>query len=364
MSNFLSGGIEELESAKAAVQAADERKAELIEVEARAKEKKKNLENQKRYVSDKIESAIKERRSAIKKNLDGDVDSTEKRLKEIEKKKKKAKDAAVDARIRDNTSGNRDSIKLRKKENKAMFKAYKIPAFCNTGFYYALFAPRRLKDILVIIITVIITLGVIPNIVCGLLKNSSPVLRGIVYGVIVIVFVLIYLLIYLSTHSGNKKEGIERGRANIDVVAKNKKEMKKIAKGIKSDTDESQYGLQEFDEEIRLAQAELAEKEEKREAALKQFDDETARQITEEIEKENKETIEKMQQEADELNVTLCEKRSAAEQLTAEVNENFGVYLGKKNLSVERIDSLIALINEGKAETVMQAIDMLNGEIK
>lgn len=362
--NFLSGGITELEHAKLAVQINNSKQQELLELETRLRKKEKELENQKRYMADKVESAIKERRNSLKKGLDAQVEEANKKLKTADRKKKKAKDAAVGARIKNDTFNFRDDTKRRKKENAALFKANKVPAFCNTSYYYSMFAPRRFKDIIAIIITTVITLGVIPNIICSFIKSDSLLLRIIIYSAIVVIFVLLYVLIYMSTHSGTKGEAIVKGRANIDAAYANKKEVKKITKDIKADSDESQYNLQEYDREIERFQGEFSEAEKKREEALKQFDKETALAIKDEIEKESLEVIDKLKKEQESLKQIYGEKEETVKQVSAELNETYGAFLGTKNLSEEKIDELIAFIKDGKAQTIMQALDLLNGEIK
>ncbi len=362
--NFLSGGITELEHARLAVQINNEKKQELLELEARLSKKEKELENQKRYMVDKVESAIKERRSALKRDLDVQVEAANKKLKSADKKKKKAKDEAVNERIKSNTLSIREDTKKRKDENKALFKAYKVPGFCNTSYYYSMFAPRRLKDIVTILITAIITLGVVPNVVCLLLQRESLVLRIIVYCLVIIIFVLLYILVYITTHSGNKAEAIIKGRANVDAAYANKKQVKKITRNIKSDEDESQYNLQEFDKEIEHFQGEYTEVSKKRDDALRAFDKETAPAIKEEIEKDCKAALEELKKEYESLKQIYGEKEETVKQVSAELNETYGVYLGKKNLSEEKINELIAIIKDGKAQTIMQALDQLNGELK
>ncbi len=361
---FLSGGIAELEHAKLAVKINAEKQQELLDLEARLKRKEKEVENQKRYTADKVESAIKERRNALRKNLDAQVEDANKKLKNADKKKKKAKDIAVDKRIKSDTFNFRDDTKRRKKENAALFKTYKVPGFCNTSYYYSMFAPRRFKDIFTILITAIIALAIIPNIVCACLQTESIFTRILVYSIIVVIFVLIYTIVYLVTHSGNKGEAILKGRANIDAAYANKQQVKKITKDIKADDDESQYNLQEFDEEIEHFKGEYTEASKKRDDALDVFDKETAPAIKEEIENDSKEVLEELKKEYESLKAIFDEKEETVKQVSAELNETYGVYLGKKNLSEEKIDELISIINEGKAQTIMQALDLLGGELK
>ncbi len=58
------------------------------------------------------------------------------------------------------------------------------------------------------------------------------------------------------------------------------------------------------------------------------------------------------------------EAKTKATKAAEDVTNNFEVYLGKKNTSAEKIDGLISLIQEGKAKTIMEALDVQNGEIK
>ncbi len=362
--NFLGGGVAELEKVK--VQLIDEadKTAAVGDAELAVKTKEKDLESQKKYMADKIANATKERRGDLKKAQDEQVDAATKVLKEAEKKRREAKASAVNQRINNETADLAAKMEATNKEIKAAFKEKGVPSFCNSFYYYSMFAPKTGKNFLVFIITVVIALGIIPNAVCLFVKSDQWLLKVLVYLAVVVFFAAIYAVIFIVTHSKGKGEVIEAARAKRNEIEASQKEIKKITKGIRTDKDESAYDLQSFDDEIAQAQTIVDEKTKARDEALRVFDEETAVQIKDEIEKENMPAIDQLESELNGIKSDLEMKRSAVKAVSDDLANNYSAYLGKKNMTTEKIDSMISLIQEGKAETIMQAIDLLNGEIK
>ena len=362
--SFLDGGIENLEMVKLKLQEETRKQEDFNAAEANVKAKQKELEIQKKYVTDKIAGTTKDRRAELKKQQDDLVDEAAKELKEAERKRKEAKTEAVNERVKNETADLVAQNEGFKKANADLFRANKVPSFCNSEFYYSLFAPKTGKNFVFFIITVVITLGLIPNIVCLLIKSDQLILKILVYLAIVIFFAVIYFVIFATTRGKGKGVIIEQGRMNMDQIEKNEKEIKKIQKGIRTDKDESLYGLEGFDEEIANFQSALEAKVADRDAALKVFDEETAVAIKDEIEKENQPMIEQMEAEVAELQADLDDQKLGVVNLEEEINTSYGTFLGKKNMNAEKIDKMITLMKEGKAETIMQALDVMNGEIK
>ena len=362
--NFLSGGIAELQEAKTAISESAHLQSAFDAAMANASAKEKDLESQKKYVNDKANSAIKDRRSQLKKAHDEQVDAANKNLKEAEKKRRVAKSDAVQARITDETSdlvGQADALK---KQTKKLFKDNKVPGFCNSKFFYSLYAPKSASDFVILVITVVVTLGLIPNVVCALLQTDKLIIKILIYLAIVVFFVAIYFIVFLISKRNTKGGVLEQGRGLRKELAKKNKEIKKMSKTIVKDKDESSYGLEGYDSEIESLQQTLNDTVQKREEALRVFDEETAVQIREEIQKENQPTIDQMTEELRVSREAFEDAKTKAAQAAENVTSNFEVYLGKKNTSAEKIDGLISLIQEGKAKTIMEALDVQNGEIK
>lgn len=364
MENFLSGGVAQLQQAKEAVLQANKLQAAYDAAIAEATSKEKDLESQKRYVADKINSAIKERRGQLKKVQDEQVDLANKNLKEVEKKRKAAKTDAVAERITNETSDLTGKNAELNMQAKAMFRENRMPGFCNSKFFYALFAPKKAVDFLLLVAAVIITLGVIPNIVCLLLPTEKLIIKILIYLGIVVFFVAIYFIIFLISKRNTKGDVIEQVRTVRAQIAENNKLIKQRSRTIIKDDDESAYGLEGFDAQIEELRRIADETTQKREEALQHFDKETAAAIREEIQKQHQDAINRMSEElrvSKQMYETAKQKAQAA---SSEVAHSYEVYLGKKNISADKIDGLITLIQEGKANTIMEALDIQNGEIK
>ena len=362
--NILSGGITELQEAKAQIARNNELQAAYSAASAEASGREKDLESQKKYVSDKVNSAIKERRGQLKKAHDDQVDLANKNLKNAEKKRKAAKSDAVQARISNETANLVEENKNLKKEAKSIFKENKIPGFCNTKYYYSLYAPKTAGDFVILVLTVLITFGLIPNVVCQLLKTDQMLIKVLVYLAIVVFFVAVYFLFFAISKRNINGRVLEMARPVRKQIVENKKTIRKTSRNIEKDKDESSYGLEGIDTEIAELQNILNDKVQKREAALEEFDEKTAVEIREEIERENQPVIDQMTEELFESRQKLENARIEAQQAEETVTNSIEIYLGKKNTSVEKIDSMISLLQEGKAATIMEAMDLLNGEIK
>lgn len=359
MGNFLEGGIESLEMAKARILEETSKKEALGAAEATFKAKEKELNSLKKEMEDKITADIKEKRGEIKKKHDEIIAEADKILKEAEKKKKDAKAAAINDRVKNETAGLTAQNESLKAQNVNLFKANKIPSFCNNFFYYSLFAPKSGTNFLVFALGVVIALGVIPNVVCLLMGSSPTIVKVLVYALIVVIFVGVYLLVYFLTRSKGKGSVIEQGRANVEQVSKNNKEIRKIEKGIRADKDETRYGLGTFDDEIKAAQAMVNAKNADKETALKMFDEQTAVTIRQEIEKEKMPAINELSGVFAQLQTDLAAKKEDFNIFSKAVFEDCTQYLGKEYMDADKIDNMIYLIKTGRAASITEAMDFL-----
>lgn len=362
MGNILEGGIEDLEMAKAKIIEKASKEEALKTIEAEAKTKEKDWTHKQKEMEDKISSSIKERRDEIKKKYDEAVDEATKGLKEAEKKKKDAKAAAVNDRVKNETADLVSQNENLKNQNKELFKNNGVPAFCNSFFYYSLFAPKTGKNFLVFAAVVIAALGVIPNIVCLCIHTNQVIVKVLVYALIVVIFAGIYVLFFFLTKGKGKGAIIEQGRANIEHIGANKAQIKKIEKGIRSDKDESQYGLGAFDDEIKTAQDMVNAKTADRDGALKEFDDQVATSIRKEIEEADMPAITQLETEYKDLAVKVEDQKIDLDAITKAISEDYGAFLGSGNLDVDRIDSMIYLLKSGKAANIQEAIEVINTE--
>ena len=363
MENFLSGGIDELEAAKQAIidEAAKNLAADEAKSACRAKDKELNAK--KMFMSDKIDSTVKNRRAELEKTHNGVIEDAKRDVKEARRKKKEALSKAVDQRVKDETADLVEENRKLKKAHKTLLKSAKVPSFCSSGFYYALFVPRSGFDLVRFVLAIIIAVALIPNIVCALL-SLKLIFKVLIYIAIVVFFALIYFLISVWTKSGQKAQALEEGRTFLEQRNKNKKSVNKLKKGIRKDGNEEQYGLSEYDDEIARCQGVLDEKTKAKESELAEFDAATTPQIKKEIEDEIIPQIKKLEEEAKALEEEYDLKSKDARQASELLASEYVLYLSERYATCERIDELINIIKDGKAANISEALDVAKGVTK
>ena len=363
MENFLSGGINELEQAKAAIIKANRLEEDLLESERLLKANDKDIEAQRKAMNDKIESSVTSRREELEKFHDEQITESKKSIKAIEKERKAARAKAVNSRISGETGAFADQNKKLNSQIRAMFRQAKIPTFCNSAAYYSLFHPKTVKDFIILAVCVLLAVAVIPNVVCLLIKTTT-FLRILIYVAIVLVFAALYFGIFVATKGNGKGSVIDKAYSLRKRVKNNRKQIRLTSDSIRTDQDESGYGLEQFDEDIRQAQNVLQSKEDAKAAALADFDSVTAPAIRQEIENECLPAIQQLEADSKALKADFMQKRSASTEAATNINNTYAAYLGAKNATPERIDEMINLLGEGQAQTIMQALNIVNGETR
>ncbi|MCF0142419.1 MAG: hypothetical protein HUJ75_03475 [Parasporobacterium sp.] len=356
MDNLLSGGLVELEQCKEALLEEEAKKQAASEAEKALRAKEKELKSRKDFMEDKVSSTIKNRRGELERQHDDQIAAVRKELKAAERNKKAAKNEAVSGRINQETAYLNQENKRLKKETNALFRKWKMPAFCGTDFYLSMFSPKKPAEFAVFAVVVLLCVGVIPNAVCLLLKLDT-FMKIIIYLAIVVLFAAIYALIFVATRKGKKGAVLEQARPNLEAIKANKKTIKRLAKAIKGDKDETVYNLGAYDQDIERVDAIVREKEAERVRALEEFDASTAVYIKEEIEKDLTPEINQLEDEALALREESRARQAEADEIISFINTNYRVIMGGKNVSLERIDQMKTLIVEGKAATIQQAID-------
>ena len=354
MENILEGAVPELEAVKEAIADSAVKEQEYKDTERSLKAKQKELEIQRKRVEEKINSAIKKARLDMEKGYDEQINTAEKAIKEAELKKKNAKAQAVSLRMQRENSSLVDENKLLNAEIKEKFKEAQIPFFCNSPFYYSLFYPHTKWDILVCAITIFICAGIIPFIITRFV--NSPVVQVLVWILIVAAFAALYFLIYALTRKGDKNEVIRNMRSSVDRIDNNKKFIKKRNKNIKADPDESQYNLYEYDVQVEDAKNQYNAAQADKEAAVKKFEEVESVEIRQQMQEEKAPVFTELEKEIEQMSNDLTVKTANLQEASAKLEEYSSV-LGEKYMRAEKIDELIAVINEGRAATVQEAMD-------
>lgn len=353
--NILLGGIEELYTMKENLLELEGYKERSLSWGLKENQTEKKVSMKEKEITDKIAATIKKRKSEIEVSYDEQIDKIKTNIKKEKSRKLKEKTAQVSERIKEETSElAKERVRL-KEEMKSVYEKDHIPRVFNNSLYHALFLPRNFHDICVIILTIIITLVVVPIVVYKLWLPAKGAYLAIAYILTVIFFGGIYLLI-------NTKTKESHGNAMIDIrairtkLARNQKKIDVIAKDIRKDKDESTYSLDDFDKEIEQLNMDLKEVSETKKEALIDFETETKTLIDKEIRSQNSNDLEQLKKELEQAS---SEKKKADEKVrlfSMEVSKKYEALLGKEMMVSGKVDLLIEIMQSGQADTVAKAL--------
>ncbi len=354
--NILAGSIDTLNEVKESLLELNGHQAKYDMLTEQEQKLEKSIQEAEKAVSEEIASVTKKRRQEIEDTFDKQIDKTRTRIKKIRDKRDKRKDKKVSERIHEETAPLREDNNRLKLEAKTIFKQKHVPALCNTGLYYSLYYPRYLGDIAAILITLLLTLFIIP---CGIyfliMKEDTILYLILIYIASVIVFGGLYLMIGNRTKDKHT-DAIKQVRNLRSQIRSNHKKMNAIRKNIKKDRDESGYGLENFDQELERLGQEEAEIATQKKDALLTFDKTTSQVIAAEIMGRQEEKLTALKADYD----MACEEAGRAadriKALTIKIASEYEPFIGKDLMSLERLDSLSNIIQAGNASNISEAL--------
>ncbi|NLO09994.1 MAG: hypothetical protein GX129_09045 [Clostridiales bacterium] len=354
--NLLTGGVDKL----------NEIKEDLLELrgyqenyESLVIEEDKNeksIQSLEKAASDEVAATIKKRRTEIESAYDKQLDKTKASIKRIKDKRDKRKNKKVSERIEEETASLREDNRRLKLEVKTLLKQKHVPSYSNTKLYYALFYPRYFTDVLIIIFALLLTLFIIP---CGiyffLLPEERILYLALIYIATVIIFGGLYLIIGNRTKDKHS-EILKQIRELRHEIINNKKKIKVIKKNIKKDRDESSYGLENFDEGLQKLDDEVADIAQQKKDALLTFENTTVQVIASEIRKQYEEKIAKLKADNEALARNTAQAENKIKALTLKIASEYEPFIGKDLITLDRIESLINIIEAGNAANISEAV--------
>lgn len=360
---ILHAGIDELNTIKEQVMELtgyQEKNEELLKEEGRLD---KLIFSKEKDMNDEIESTLKKRRNELSESYEAQMATLSSREKKVKAKKEKDKGAKMTERIAEETAELREENKAHALEIKAIQKAEKIPAFCRTTLFFAFFMPKTGTEILLLVLCLLLFFLVIPF---GLYLWLFAEKTGeIALALLYLVMILLVGGVYLTINNRIKEKHLEAIRKICDIrnlYYKNKRSINKIRRGIRKDEDESLYGLEQYDDELKEINTEIQRISGEEKEALNAFEAETTPQIKAEIKNRYEEEISSLKQ---------TQKNVAAEQKAAEekvkelslmMSKQYEIYLGKDMLSVAKLDKLISHIEKGDAADIGGALAIENNK--
>ncbi|MGF7145212.1 exonuclease VII large subunit [Anaerotaenia torta] len=354
--NLLSGGIDQLNEMKDCLLELYGNQSSSASLRLEEDVLEKSIAGLEQSMREEIQKTTKKRRQEIENTFHQEEDKLRQRSKRLKEKREKNKSLKVSERISSETASLRAENGQLRQDIRTLFKQQRIPRFCDTKLYYALYSPGCFTDYLVILLTLLITLLLIP---CGVyflfLQQYGVVFLILTYVVTVVLFGGSYILIGSRTKERHPEE-IQKGKGMRRQLRMNRKKMAVIRNNIRRDRDESSYGLQDFDEELAKLEQEAAETAARRKEALAAFDNSTSQIITAEIEENYKPGLTEQKAEYDKVRAQVNKAEDKIKELTLKVASDYEPVLGKAYMTIKRVDALIQIIQAGNAASISEAI--------
>ena len=354
---ILYAGVDELNTIKQHVMELDgyqERNAELLKEETRLS---KTLASKEKELTDEIESTLKKRKNAITSSYESQLSTLGTRRKKVKAKKEKEKGAKVSARIEDETAELREANKCLQIDIKTNLKKNKTPRFCNSTLFYSLFMPKNGSEFCVMAACVLVAFFVLPLGIYQFLlaERFGAWALAIVYVADVVLFGGLYLLL----NNLVKEKHLDTLKANRELRQQhyqNARKIREIQKNIERDTDESTYGLEQYDEELKEIEAEINRVAEEEKEELTKFENVTSVDLTNDIKGRYQEELDALRTRSKEVEAEQKEVEEKVKEYSLMVSKQYETYLGKDMLTVAKLDRLIKRIEKGEATNIGEAL--------
>lgn len=354
--------VDFLDAAKQSVIAINALQRKVNAVEMEGKKCEKALSAERKAVVDQVALTVKRRKEEIAEAYDREIRNDQDKLKKIRAKREKAKNKGMKLRIEEETAELNEENRQLHTRLTTLFKQNHLPGFCNTSFYYALFFTRTPKDIMILLVTVLICFLAVP---CGIyfaLPKKETWYLVIIYLAVIVIFVGLYIMIANRTKVDNI--GVLReGRKLRMMIKANERKMDAIRNSIEKDRNEDIYDLDKYDLEIEEMEEGMRDIALRKQEALYTFENETAVIITKEIRQSYQERIDSLSDQK-----TDCEEqyKTLSAQLKAMVIDATDEYesrIGREFMTPDKLDALIKIFEEEKAESLSEAQELYRNRL-
>ena len=350
------------------LEAVEQLKKEMNEYKIQEKNLKKSIASEEKSIQDEIAQTIKRRKAEIEKVYDDQIDANKAKSRAVWNKRDKAKSKRIGERVSYETSELAEENRRLQVEMRTLFKAQHVPAFCRSGYFYSLFMTKRAWELVALILTILVAYIGIPCIVyliCAgaVFKNNVsrlPLGCTLIVSVVLFIITFIYILM-MNLIKIRHYETLLDGRQIRDEIAANKRQMKAIRNKINKDKDDSQYGLDKYDDKLTELENELAAISEEKQDAMTVFENETKQVLTNEVNDRRLGHLEDMKERLDVLEENMAVLDEDIQNSLLAVANNYGAILGKEFCTSEKVADLISLMEDGTAETISEAIAAYKG---
>lgn len=366
-SNVFNENVDYLYQVQTDLEAVEQLKQELAEYKNQEKNLKKAIATEDKSIKDEIAQTIRRRKGEIEKVYDDQIDANKGRSRKVRTRRDKAKSKRVDERVSEETADLTEENRQLQVEMRTLFKAQHVPSFCRSRLYYAMFMTKRLYEFLILLAGMLIVYLGIPTIMYLLSVNvffkgskQLTILCTLTVSVTLFLLGLIYILILNKTKLKHYDTLLE-GRSIMDRMEANKRQMKAIRNKINRDRDDSQYGLDKYDDKLAELEEELNQISRDKQEAMTIFENETKQVLTNEVNDRRLGRLEEMKDNLEALEEQMTNLNEDIQNSSIAIANNYGAILGKEFCTPGRVADLISLMEDGTADTVSEAIAAYKG---
>ena len=370
MDNIFNQNVDFLIQAREEVVACNQMEQKQKQLQEREDKMQKAIAQEEKSIHDEINTTIKKRKAEIENTYDAQLDAGRKKLKKAQEQKNKEKSERVGQRVDEETADVKENSRQLKTEMRTLFKKNHVPAFCQTGFYYALFMPKGIKEILILLLMIVIGLGGIPfgiyELFARVILADKPIVQASYFMALVIALSLIVVLgIYFLIFNLTKvrhRDTIAEGRKIRNQMLANDKNIRAIKNAINKDKDESQYGLDAYDQKIQESQNEMDAIAEEKQAALTEFEQQTRNTIIDEINGRRQAKLDDMRQQAAAVEEERYDVEGKIKEAALAITNKYAKYLGKNICKEETLSDIINIMQTEQIDTISEGIAISKGE--
>ena len=314
----------------------------------------KDLSTLTRNIEKEKNDTVRGKRQEIESGFDKQIRDVEREISDINSQRQKARADGVKNRIADSTAAPRQEIAGIKEQMNEYVKEQQAPSIMKSRAYYTLFSPINTADWIVDLVLAAIGVGAI---ILAYVKQASLPVFLIVLGAVV-ALAAAYMAIAGKTKD-RYHEVMVACKNMFREIALREKNIKELTKNIQNDKDDSAYDLGGFDNELQVKSQQKEALGAQKAEALDQFDNVTKNTLTGEIDAKYSEDLSTLQtriaENTDAVN-TFTERVAAGE---SGLNQAFADKLGAKNLSREKIERMIGLIDSGEVRSLHDAVSRM-----
>ena len=218
----------------------------------------------------------------------------------------------------------------------------------------ALYISRKVRDVLVYTLFLLIVFALIPSALY--LLPVIPAYVPVIYaGVMGILLLIIGRSVYINLILAHK-DTIMAARDTRYKIRDNKRIIKKTQHSIKKDKDEAMYGLESFDNRINSIGDNIKKTEEEKQNALREFEETVKPDLVKEVEGRYLDKLNLMREELAKKKDEYMKLDDLIKQQRIYISSNYEAYLGKEFVNVQRLTELDNIISSGEAQTISQAM--------